>query len=164
MQEERIILVCENQEMGWQSHLGLLQPACHNKALESSPIRGAWSGRRRRNTKKTSSNTNINYNALKIISFVSYRPETLWGRCHMFYTKSGGTSNNESTCHSRRCKRHRFYPWVGKIPWRRKWPPTPVFLPGESPWTEEPGGLQSMGLQRVGHDWAHTLSINQYQI
>ena len=27
-----------------------------------------------------------------------------------------------------------------------------VFLPGESPWTEEPGGLQSMGSQRVGHD------------
>ena len=27
-----------------------------------------------------------------------------------------------------------------------------VFLPGESPWTEEPGGLQSIGLQRVGHD------------
>ena len=30
--------------------------------------------------------------------------------------------------------------------------PTPVFLPGESPWTEEPGGLQSMGSQRVKHD------------
>ena len=31
--------------------------------------------------------------------------------------------------------------------------PTPVFLPGqESPWTEEPGGLQSMGSQRVGHN------------
>ena len=28
-----------------------------------------------------------------------------------------------------------------------------LFLPGESPWTEEPGGLQSMALQRVGHDW-----------
>ena len=24
-----------------------------------------------------------------------------------------------------------FDPWIGKIPWRRKWPPTPVFLPGE---------------------------------
>ena len=24
-------------------------------------------------------------------------------------------------------------------------------------WTEEPDGLQSIGLQRVGHDWAHTL-------
>ena len=29
--------------------------------------------------------------------------------------------------------------WVGKIPWRRAWQPTPVFLPGESTWTEEPG-------------------------
>ena len=28
--------------------------------------------------------------------------------------------------------------------------PTPVFLPGESPWTKEPGGLQSMRLQTVG--------------
>ena len=36
--------------------------------------------------------------------------------------------------------------------WRREWLPMPVFLPGESPWAEEPGGLQSMGLQRVGHD------------
>ena len=26
---------------------------------------------------------------------------------------------------------HRFTPWVGKIPWRRKWKPTPVFLPGK---------------------------------
>ena len=68
-QEERIILGCENQEVGWQSHLGLLLPACYSKALESSPIRGAWSGGRRRNMKKPSSNTNINYKALKIISF-----------------------------------------------------------------------------------------------
>ena len=28
-------------------------------------------------------------------------------------------------------KRRRFDPWVGKIPWRRAWQPTPVFLPGE---------------------------------
>ena len=27
------------------------------------------------------------------------------------------------------------------------------------PWTEDPGGLQSMGLQRVGHDWATSLSL-----
>ena len=30
------------------------------------------------------------------------------------------------------CRRHRFDLWVRKIPWRRKWQPTPVFLPGES--------------------------------
>ena len=45
-----------------------------------------------------------------------------------------------------------FHPWVGKMPWRRAWQPTQVFLPGESSWTEEPGGLQSMGSQRVRHD------------
>ena len=48
------------------------------------------------------------------------------------------------------CGRAGLDPWVGKIPWRRAWQPTPVFLPGESPWTEEPGRLQSMALQRVG--------------
>ena len=42
--------------------------------------------------------------------------------------------------------------WVGKMPWRRAWQPTPVFLPGESPWTEEPGRLQSIGMQRVRHN------------
>ena len=31
-----------------------------------------------------------------------------------------------------KCRRPGFDPWVGKIPWRRAWQPTPVFLPGES--------------------------------
>ena len=31
--------------------------------------------------------------------------------------------------------------FIQYIPWRRAWQPTPVFLPGESPWMEEPGGL-----------------------
>ena len=56
-----------------------------------------------------------------------------------------------------------FNPWDGKIPWRRKWQPTPVLLPREFrgqrtsilawriQWTGEP---RSTGLQRVGHDWA----------
>ena len=47
-----------------------------------------------------------------------------------------------------------FDSWVGKIPWRRTWQVTPVFLPGEFPWTEVPGGLHSMGLQRVRHNGA----------
>ena len=48
--------------------------------------------------------------------------------------------------------------WVRSLGWEdpleENMQPTPVFLPGESPWTEEPGGLQSTGLKRVGHDWA----------
>ena len=115
-------------------------------------------------------------------------------------------------------KRCRLDPWVRKIPWSRKWQPTPIFLPGEShgqrslvgyipwghkeldmievtyhsltcggvnipnqcsgltvfslekamaphfstlawkiPWTEHPGGLQSMGSWRVGHNWVTSL-------
>ena len=37
------------------------------------------------------------------------------------------------------CRRPGFNPWVKKIPWRRKWQPTPVFLPGK--FHEEPGRL-----------------------
>ena len=39
--------------------------------------------------------------------------------------------NSPANADSRQ-KRHVFDPWVGKIPWRRTWQPTPVFLPGES--------------------------------
>ena len=41
--------------------------------------------------------------------------------------------------------------WVGKIPWRREWKPTPSILVWEIPWTEEPGELQSIRAQIVGH-------------
>ena len=44
----------------------------------------------------------------------------------------GGASGKEPTCQYRRHKRCRFHPWARKIPWRRAWQPTPVFLPGES--------------------------------
>uniref|UniRef100_A0AC11DR17 Intraflagellar transport 80 n=1 Tax=Ovis aries TaxID=9940 RepID=A0AC11DR17_SHEEP len=43
-----------------------------------------------------------------------------------------GTSGKEPTCQCGRCKRCRLDPWVGKIPWKRTWQPTPLFLPGES--------------------------------
>ena len=42
---------------------------------------------------------------------------------------------------------------------RGQWQPSPVLLPGKSPWMQEPGGLQSTGSHRVGHDWATSLSL-----
>ena len=42
-------------------------------------------------------------------------------------------SGTESTCQYRRHRRCRLDPWVRKIPWQRKWQPTPIFLPGKSP-------------------------------
>ena len=41
----------------------------------------------------------------------------------------GGSDGKESIC---QCRRPKFDPWVGKIPWRKEWPPTPVLLPGKS--------------------------------
>ena len=64
----------------------------------------------------------------------------------------GGSDGKESTCQCRRCKRHGFDPWVGMIPWRKAWQPTPVILAWKRSWTEETAGLQSTGLQRVRHD------------
>ena len=51
--------------------------------------------------------------------------------CHLFYSRGwdlGYLMSNELTCQCRRHKRHGFDPWVGNIPWRRAWQPTPVFL------------------------------------
>ena len=45
-----------------------------------------------------------------------------------------------------------FHPLLGKTPWRRKWQPTPAFLPGVSHGQRSLVGLQSRGSQRVRHD------------
>ena len=131
---------------------------------------------------------------LWIINFLKIGVSLLWAPWWL--------RGKESSC---RYRRHVFHLWVGKISRRRKWQPTPVFLPLKShgqrslegyspwgckrigynlstkqqqcklynimgkllkirathsstvawriPWTEEPGGLQSMGSQRVGHNW-----------
>ena len=44
----------------------------------------------------------------------------------------GGTGSKKPACQCRRCKRRGFNPWVRRIPWRRAWPRTPVFLSGKS--------------------------------
>ena len=52
------------------------------------------------------------------------------------------------------CRRPRFNPWFGNIPWRRKWQPTPVFLPKESRGHRSLVGYSPQGHKRVRHDWA----------
>ena len=66
----------------------------------------------------------------------------------MFYSFPGSSSGKESAGNAG----DRFNSWVGKFPWRRDRLPTPGLLPGESPWAEDPGGLQSTGSQRVRQD------------
>ena len=62
----------------------------------------------------------------------------------------GGSDGKESAW---QCGRAGFSPWVGKIPWRREWQPTPVFLSGESHGRSNlVDYVQATGLQKGGHD------------
>ena len=75
---------------------------------------------------------------------------------YSFLAQSGGLpwwlSGKESTCQYRRHMRQGFNPWVGKIPWRRKWQPIPVFLLGKSYGPRSPAGYSPQGHKRVRHD------------
>ena len=58
-------------------------------------------------------------------------------------------SGKESSC---RCRRHGLDPWVGKVPWRRQWQPTPGFLPGKSHGQRSLVGYHPWDHKGVGHD------------
>ena len=64
-----------------------------------------------------------------------------------------GRSGKEPTCQCRRHRRHWFNPWVRKIPWRRKWQPTLVFLSGKSHGQRTLAGHSFKESQRAGHNW-----------
>ena len=57
-------------------------------------------------------------------------------------------SDGKDSCPCLQCRR----PWVGKIPWRRAWQLTPVFMPGESHGQRSLAGYSPWGCKRVGHD------------
>ena len=71
-----------------------------------------------------------------------------------------GASGKEPACQCKRCKRHWFDPWVGKISWRRAWQPTSVFLPGQFHGQRSLGGCSPWGCKRIGHNLKET---NQQQ-
>ena len=66
----------------------------------------------------------------------------------------GGASGKEPACQCTRQKRHRFDSWVRKIPPEEGTASPSSVLTWETTWTEEPGSLQSMGSQRIRHDWS----------
>ena len=69
----------------------------------------------------------------------------------------GYLNGKESTGQCRSHRRCRFNPWVGKISWRRKWHPTQVFLPGQSPparggWQAAVHGVAESDMTEHTHD------------
>ena len=62
----------------------------------------------------------------------------------------------ESNCQCRRCQRHRFNPWVRKVPSSKKWKLTPVFLPGKLQ-----GQRSLVGYIPSGHKGSYTTENTQ---
>ena len=77
-----------------------------------------------------------------------------WHHLKMAMGFPGGASGKEPACQCRRQKRCGFDPWVRKIPWRRAWKPTPVFLPGESQ-----GPRSLVGYSPWGHKELDTTEV-----
>ena len=77
----------------------------------------------------------------------------------LYYTLvlPGGASGKELTCQRKRHKRCGFDSW--EDPLEEEMSTRSSILAWRIPWTEEPGGLQFIGLQRVGHDWSNLASI-----
>ena len=84
-------------------------------------------------------------------NFGSHRFLCCFGSCLELSSASG----KESACQSKRPKRCKFDPWVGKIPWRRAMATHCSILSQRIPWVMEPGGLQSLGSQRVEYNWSN---------
>ena len=74
--------------------------------------------------------------------------------CVPYFGFPGWVSGKESACQCRRRRRHGFDPWVGKIPWRRKWQAASVFLPGKSHGRRSLAGSSPWGRKRAEHDLA----------
>ena len=75
------------------------------------------------------------------------------------FVQTGFPNGSVVKNHARR--RWGFSPWIGKIPWRRKWQPIPVFLPEK----KKPHGQRSLAA-RVGHNWPtkHSCTCSNEQI
>ena len=72
----------------------------------------------------------------------------------------------ESSCQCRRGRRCGFYPLIRKIPWRRKWQPSPVFLPGKSHGQRTRVGYSLWGHKRAGHGPSakHQQQMEDYKV
>ena len=62
-----------------------------------------------------------------------------------------GSADKEFTGNAGEHRRCRYDPWVGKMPWNRKWQPPPIFSPEKNLMDRGAWWLQSMGSQRVRH-------------
>ena len=84
-----------------------------------------------------------------LIAFIIFRTKCVLGTLHRFFKLFLWLSSKEPAC---QCRRHGFNPCIGKSSLEEEMATHSSILACRIPWTKEAGGLQSMGLQSIGHD------------
>ena len=107
----------------------------------------------------------VSYQIIYITKYVLYKFEQSLSLHHDYYILYHGLprwhNGKESTWKYRRCKRHGFSPCVAKIPWSRKWQPTPAFLPGKCYGNWSLAGFSAWSYKELDtmSEWAHTVLV-----
>ena len=83
------------------------------------------------------------------LSFINCKVSLMKSSCKFVLGLPWWLNDEESAC---QCRRPRFSPWVGKIPWRRQWQLNPVFLPGKSHGQRSLSGYSPWGRKRDQQD------------
>ena len=81
------------------------------------------------------------------LSFINCKVSLMKSSCKFVLGLPWWLNDEESAC---QCRRPRFSPWVGKIPWRRQWQLNPVFLPGKSHGQRSLVGYRPQGRKESG--------------
>ena len=112
-----------------------------------------------------------------LLAFQTHLNQNKHGGCHLFLLKDHGLpmglredtfwkglgmgfpggSDGKKIC--LQCRRPKFYPWAKKIPWRREWLPTPVFLPENFHWQRSLAGCSPWGRKESDTTEQLTLSL-----
>ena len=104
-----------------------LQCSCQENPLDKGGWRGPWGHKDLDTTKQLSTHT-----PLLILSLTISEPPSLVYFSSSAFNITAHISGFLAGSSCLQCRRPGFDPWDGKIPWRRKWQPTPVHLPGKS--------------------------------
>ena len=99
---------------------------------------------------------NVFIKSISVLLMLFYIVKKEWIYANTVYLRNTGGSDSKMSAFS--AGGPGFDPWVAKTPWRRKWQPTPVLLPGKFHGWRSLVGYSPWDLKRVWHDWSTLLS------
>ena len=145
-------------ELTWRKDKGSLMGGVHGSPSFCPTCPGGWGGGREavKNAQRDGHRPLHHFGCIE--GQLSLPTSILFPSVYL-WVFPGGANGKDATCQRRRHKRRGFDPWVGKIPWSRKWQSTPVFLPGKSHGQRNLVGYSPWGCKRT-NTAGHTHSVH----